>query len=128
MNFQEAREYIRGLIRRGIKYELSKIERLTEILGHPEKRLRWIHITGTNGKGSTAATLAGLLRGCLLKVGLFTSPHLVSICERFRVDDEDANEEDFVHIVSTLKPAIEQMEQELRAQKAALKKYMRERS
>ena len=112
MNFQKARDYIRGLIRRGIKYELSKIQRLTELLGHPERQLRWVHITGTNGKGSTAATMAALLRGQGHKVGLFTSPHLVSIRERFRVDDDDANEEDFVNIVKELKPAIEQMEGE----------------
>jgi dihydrofolate synthase/folylpolyglutamate synthase len=112
MNYVEARDYIKSLIRRGIKYELSKSKRLLEILGNPEKKLKWIHITGTNGKGSTAAHSEGLLRGGGLKTGLFTSPHLVSMRERFRVNGEDIPEEKFAALVNRLRPAIEQMENE----------------
>jgi len=83
-----------------------------ELLGNPEKKLKWVHITGTNGKGSTAATVEGILRGRGLKTGLFTSPHLVSINERFRVNGEDATELQFVSMVEKLKPAIEKMENE----------------
>ena len=112
MNYIEARDYIRGLIRRGIKYELNKSKRLLELLGNPQDQLKWVHITGTNGKGSTAATVEGLLRGQGLKTGMFTSPHLVSIKERFRVNGEDADEGKFASMVEKLKPAIEQMEGE----------------
>lgn len=112
MDFRQAHAYVSGLIRRGIKYELSKIRRLLELVGNPHEGLRWIHCTGTNGKGSTVAMLEGLLRGRGLRVGLFTSPHLVSMLERFRVDGDDISEEAFARHVTTLQPAIEAMASE----------------
>jgi len=112
MQYAAARDYVRGLIRRGIKYDLAKIQRLTDLLGHPERDVRWIHVTGTTGKGSVCATLEGLMRGAGHKVGLFTSPHLVGIRERFRMDGVEVSEERFAAVVERLKPAIDRMADE----------------
>jgi len=109
VDYKQAHAYIKGLIRRGIKYELSKVTRLMEHLGNPHRQLRWVHITGTNGKGSTAASLEGVLRGLGSSVGLFTSPHLVCMRERFRVDGVDITESEFAATVSAIAPAIDSM-------------------
>lgn len=66
---------------------LANTEALMEHLGHPERRFRAIHIAGTNGKGSTSHLIAAALHAAGLKVGLYTSPHLVDFCERTRVSD-----------------------------------------
>ncbi|NLE64488.1 MAG: bifunctional folylpolyglutamate synthase/dihydrofolate synthase [Elusimicrobia bacterium] len=68
---------------------LERVHRLLEALGHPEDRLKFVHIAGTKGKGSTAAFLASILRACGYRVGLYTSPHLHSWCERIRILSPD---------------------------------------
>ncbi|MDE6127326.1 MAG: bifunctional folylpolyglutamate synthase/dihydrofolate synthase [Muribaculaceae bacterium] len=67
---------------------LDTVRRLASLFGDPQRRLRCVHVGGTNGKGSTAHSLASCLRTAGLKVGLFTSPHLVDFRERIRVDGE----------------------------------------
>lgn len=71
-----------------IKYKLRNIKALCKVLGQPQKNFDSIHIVGTNGKGSTAFYLSNILQAHKLKVGLFTSPHLVSVRERFRINGE----------------------------------------
>jgi len=70
----------------GIKWGLETTGALLGVLGHPERHYATVHVGGTNGKGSTAAMLAAILRAAGLRVGLYTSPHLVSFCERIQVD------------------------------------------
>ena len=65
---------------------LETTRRLAEAFGSPEKKLRTIHIGGTNGKGSTTSTIAAILQSAGYRTGLFTSPHLVDFRERIRVD------------------------------------------
>ena len=65
---------------------LARMEALLEALGDPHRRLRAFHVAGTNGKGSTCATLDALLRARGLRVGRYTSPHLVDFRERILVD------------------------------------------
>ena len=67
---------------------LETISRLCALFGNPQRRLRCVHVAGTNGKGSTASTLAAILQAAGLKVGLYTSPHLVDFRERIRVDGQ----------------------------------------
>ncbi|MDE6223243.1 MAG: bifunctional folylpolyglutamate synthase/dihydrofolate synthase [Muribaculaceae bacterium] len=67
---------------------LETISRLCALFGDPQRRLRCVHVAGTNGKGSTASTLAAILQAAGLKVGLYTSPHLVDFRERIRVDGQ----------------------------------------
>ena len=77
------------------KFDLSHMRVLLAALGHPEKSFPSVLIAGTNGKGSTAATLASIVRASGLKVGLYTSPHLVHINERIRINGAAISDDDF---------------------------------
>jgi dihydrofolate synthase/folylpolyglutamate synthase len=77
------------------KFDLAHMRVLLAALGHPENRFPSVLIAGTNGKGSTAATLASILQASGLKTGLYTSPHLVRINERIRLDSVPVDDEDF---------------------------------
>ena len=70
----------------GIRLGLDATKELFARAGNPEKYLNFIHIAGTNGKGSTAAMLERAFRGAGLSTGLYTSPHLIDVRERFRVN------------------------------------------
>ena len=84
--YQEAVRYLYSLQKYGIKFGLSKTSNLLRSLGNPHKGQKYIHIGGTNGKGSVAAFIASILEETGLKVGLYTSPHLVRFTERFRIN------------------------------------------
>ncbi len=75
-----------------IKYNLDNIKKLAKAFSNPQKELKVIHITGTNGKGSVSAILESLLIESGFKVGLFTSPHLVNYNERFRINQKDIDD------------------------------------
>lgn len=77
------------------KFDLANVRVLLRALGNPERKFPGVLIAGTNGKGSTAATLASILRVSGLKTGLYTSPHLVRINERIRINDEPISDADF---------------------------------
>lgn len=77
------------------KFDLAHIRVLLAALGHPENRFPTVLIAGTNGKGSTAATLASILQASGLKTGLYTSPHLVRINERIRLNGQAIDDDDF---------------------------------
>src|SRR5260221_12134600 len=77
------------------KFDLEHMRVLLAALGHPENRFPTVLVAGTNGKGSTAATLASILQASGLKTGLYTSPHLIRINERIRVDGSPISDDDF---------------------------------
>lgn len=77
------------------KFDLDQMRILAEALGHPERRFPSVLIAGTNGKGSTAATLASILQTGGYRTGLFTSPHLIRVNERIRINGEDIADDDF---------------------------------
>jgi dihydrofolate synthase/folylpolyglutamate synthase len=77
------------------KFDLVHMRGLLEALDHPERRVPGVLIAGTNGKGSTAATLASILQASGLRTALYTSPHLVRINERIRIDGEEISDSDF---------------------------------
>src|SRR5579871_740947 len=77
------------------KFDLSYVRLMLEALGNPERRFSSVLIAGTNGKGSTAATLASVLRAAEHRTGLYSSPHLVRINERIRVDGEPISDVEF---------------------------------
>jgi dihydrofolate synthase / folylpolyglutamate synthase len=79
-------EYLFSLERIGIKYDLKNIRKLSALSGNPYKKLRAIHVAGTNGKGSTASIIASILKESKYKVGLYTSPHVVDFRERIRIN------------------------------------------
>src|SRR5262245_64429330 len=79
---------------RGMKLGLAAIGEVCERLGHPERDVESILVAGTNGKGSTAATLAAIGEACGVRTGLYTSPHLESVTERIRVGRDDVSSEE----------------------------------
>jgi dihydrofolate synthase/folylpolyglutamate synthase len=86
MNYAAAIDFLYNLRLFGTKLGLENTFRLAELCGNPQKDLRFIHVAGTNGKGSTCAMLESIYRSAGMKVGLFTSPHLVSFTERTQVN------------------------------------------
>src|ERR1700712_3921842 len=81
---------------------LGRIRALTELLGDPQRAYPVIHLTGTNGKGSTAAMIESLLRADGLRTGRFTSPHLTSVTERISIDGEPISEERFDEVYAEI--------------------------
>ncbi len=103
MAFQDTIEYLFGLQKYGIKFGLANSERLMELLGDPHLRFRSVHIAGTNGKGSTAAFLDSMLRAAGYRVGLYTSPHLVSFTERIRINGKPVSEQQVVDLAERVR-------------------------
>jgi hypothetical protein len=85
MTYSQAIEFLYSLRLFGMKLGLDNTLRLAAAMGNPHHRLRFIHVAGTNGKGSTCAMLESIYRAAGWRVGLFTSPHLVSFAERIQV-------------------------------------------
>lgn len=97
----------------GQKKSLDRLRKLLNRLNNPHHDLKYIHITGSNGKGSTAAMFQSVLREADLKVGLFTSPHLEFINERIRINNEFIDDEDLIRLINHMEPAIIKLEAEL---------------
>lgn len=95
-------------------YDLRRVMELLERLGNPQGRARSVHIGGTNGKGSTAAMIASSLIASGYRTGLYTSPHLHTIRERFRVNGEPISETDFTDIVAGLMPEVTEVNRQAR--------------
>ncbi|MGL1934879.1 MAG: bifunctional folylpolyglutamate synthase/dihydrofolate synthase [Fibrobacterales bacterium] len=95
-NYNSAIEYLFSRIQFGMKAGLENISQLCKSLDSPHKRLKCIHIAGTNGKGSTSYYISKLLMSHGYTVGLFTSPHLVSVRERIRINDQPISEDDLI--------------------------------
>ncbi len=98
--------YLYSLQKHGIKLGLSNTEKLMEILGNPHESFHSAHIAGTNGKGSTATAIASILKESRFKVGLFTSPHLISFTERIRINGQKISEDDVIDIASEVRRSI----------------------
>ena len=86
MTYAEAVQFLYGLQIFGANFGLENTRKLAALVGNPQTQLRFIHVAGTNGKGSTCAMLESIYRAAGLRVGLFTSPHLVSFRERIQVN------------------------------------------
>ncbi|MBW2472169.1 MAG: bifunctional folylpolyglutamate synthase/dihydrofolate synthase, partial [Deltaproteobacteria bacterium] len=95
MNYHEAWTFLDSLQFFKIKLGLESMRMFLKELGSPEQELKFVHIAGTNGKGSVAVTLLTLLAKAGYRVGLYTSPHLSSVRERFRINYEYIAEEEF---------------------------------
>ena len=93
------------------KFDLAHMRVLLAALDHPERRFPSVLIAGTNGKGSTAATLASILRESGLKTALYTSPHLVRINERIRVNGQEISDEQFAQLHEGIDRAAESLVQ-----------------
>ena len=112
MTYQESIAYLEGLSRFGIRLGLERMQELVIRLGHPEKKYPTIHITGTNGKGSTTACLAAILQEAGFRTGMYTSPHLERYTERMRIDDLEVEEAVFADAIEQTAAAAQEMERD----------------
>lgn len=103
MLYSQAIQFLYELRLFGAKLGLENTARLAALAGNPHHRLRFIHVAGTNGKGSTCAMLESIYRAAGLRVGLFTSPHLVAFGERIQVNRQPINEADIVRLVEQMR-------------------------
>lgn len=106
MTYVEAVEFLYRLRWLGAKFGLENTRRLAALAGNPHQRLRFIHVAGTNGKGSTCAMLESIYRAAGLRVGLYTSPHLVSFRERIQLNRRLIPEADVVRLVGEMQPGL----------------------
>ena len=107
MNYTETLAYLDSLGKFGINLGMERIEDLLKELNNPEQKVRTIHVTGTNGKGSVTSMITNILLVSGLKVGKFTSPHLVRYNERIEVDGKEISDEDFALVVTAVRRAVE---------------------
>jgi len=109
MTYEQSLEYIHSLNRFGINPGLERIEALCAAVGNPEKKLKFIHIAGTNGKGSTSTMVARALQASGKKTGLFTSPFVTDFRERICIDGEMVDKELFSSVVTELVPIVSRL-------------------
>jgi dihydrofolate synthase/folylpolyglutamate synthase len=108
MTYAEAVQFLYDLQLFGAKFGLENTFKLAALAGNPQKKLRFIHVAGTNGKGSTCAMLESIYRAAGLRVGLFTSPHLVSFAERIQANRRLIPETEIVRLVEEIQPLLKQ--------------------
>ena len=109
MTLEDALSYIHRVDWRGSVPGLSRIDTLLGMLGHPEQAVKYIHITGTNGKGSTCAMLAAILRQAGYKTGLYTSPYIFRFNERMQINGTPISDDALCALVEELQPLADSM-------------------
>ncbi len=109
MNATEAIEYIHSVCWKGSIPGLSRTQELLAKMGNPEKKLKFVHIAGTNGKGSTAAMTASILRQAGYRVGLYTSPYIYRFHERMQVNGVEISDEDLASVTEYVRPLAQSM-------------------
>lgn len=109
MIYEEAMKYISSIGKFGSNYGLKRTFRLLELLGNPDKKLKLIHVAGTNGKGSTTAMITKVLRGMGYKVGMYTSPYIEEFEERIQINGENIPKEKLVSLLVEVKEAVEKV-------------------
>ena len=111
MTVQEVIDYIHSANWMGSVPCLSRTQNLLAMMGNPEKKLKFVHIAGTNGKGSTAAMAASILTKAGYRTGLYTSPYIYRFHERMQIDGEQISDEDLVEIAEFVKPLADSLAQ-----------------
>ena len=96
MNYSELMKYLDGLVPREFRMELEPMIEACSLMSNPQRAFPTVHISGTNGKGSTAVFLAKIMQGSGYRVGLLTSPHLTDVSERIRIDGNVISEKDML--------------------------------
>ncbi|MEK7225637.1 MAG: Mur ligase family protein, partial [Bacteroidota bacterium] len=107
MSYNDTIDYLFGLQKHGIKLGLDNTVKLLSCFGNPQTSFKSVHVAGTNGKGSTSAMIASILQSAGFKVGLFTSPHLVSFTERIRINNEQISESEVVSLAEEIRGRIQ---------------------
>ncbi|MDA8211514.1 MAG: bifunctional folylpolyglutamate synthase/dihydrofolate synthase [Clostridia bacterium] len=109
MDFDQAISYLQNLTKFGMNFGLGRITELLNRLDNPQETLRIIHIGGTNGKGSTSAILNSVLQAGGYRVGVFTSPHLHSYTERYRINGREIEHQVIAGLIAEVRPHLENM-------------------
>jgi len=112
LSYPDSVRYLYSLgneLRAGVKFGLARMQALLAELGNPERGQRFVHVAGTNGKGSTCAMVANALTRAGLRTGLYTSPHLIEPTERIQLDGEPVNELEFAQAFETVHEAAERL-------------------
>lgn len=112
MTYNEAVEKINSLLVFGSKPGLERISELVKRIGSPDKKLKFVHIAGTNGKGSTCALIANTLTKAGYKTGMFISPYVLEFRERFQIDGKMIEKKELASIVEEIYPIVVQMKNE----------------
>ncbi|MCX7912966.1 MAG: bifunctional folylpolyglutamate synthase/dihydrofolate synthase [Thermodesulfovibrionales bacterium] len=111
--YKDSIDYLYGLQKHGIKLGLDRTRLILSALGNPQRNFRSVHIAGTNGKGSVSAMIASILKSRGFKVGLFTSPHLVSFTERISINGVEIAESEVVQLTDEIKTVISSLTTEI---------------
>ncbi len=109
MTYEEALEYIHGTYKFGEKLGLHNIRMLLGLMGDPQKKLRFVHIAGTNGKGSTSAFISSILSEAGYRTGIYTSPYIQRFTERIRIGNEEISRSELAKITAFVKSSAEKM-------------------
>lgn len=109
MNYNEALNFIHSRDKFGSRPGMERIEALCKAFDNPQDKLKYVHVAGTNGKGSTCYMIASVLSESGYKVGLFTSPFVVDFRERIQINGEMISQEDLAEIISEVKPVVEKL-------------------
>ena len=109
MNYEETLEYIHSSNSTFCKPGLDRTEELLSALGHPERSGKYIHIAGTNGKGSTSVILSEILMAAGYNVGLYTSPYVKRFNERMRFNGVEISDDELAEITSIVRPIADKM-------------------
>ena len=103
MNYQESLQYLDSLGQFGIRLGMERIQQLLFVLGHPENQIKTVHVAGTNGKGSVTTMISTILMEAGLRVGKFTSPHLVRYNERIQINEKEIPDDEFAEILTRVR-------------------------
>ena len=109
MTAEQAIAYIESVSWKGSRPGLERVRELLDRMGCPEKQLKYVHIAGTNGKGSTAAMTASILRKAGYRTGLYTSPHIFRFHERVQIDGVEISDEDLAAVTEYVRPFAQAM-------------------
>ena len=107
MTLDEALHYIHAVCWKGSIPGLERITALLDAMGHPERKCKFVHVAGTNGKGSTCAMLASIFQAAGYKTGLYTSPYIVEFGERIQVNGQMISNDDICALTEYVKPFAE---------------------
>lgn len=108
--YEQAIEWIHARLRLGMKPGLSRMEWMLERLEHPERRIKTIHVGGTNGKGSTVTFLRSILQTAGFRVGTFTSPYFEQFNERISINGHPISDEELVELTNVIKPLADELD------------------
>ncbi|MDR0916322.1 MAG: bifunctional folylpolyglutamate synthase/dihydrofolate synthase, partial [Oscillospiraceae bacterium] len=109
MDIKTTLAYIHSVKWQGAKPGLSRTRELLRALGDPQDSLRFVHVAGTNGKGSVSAMIASVLRVSGLRVGLYTSPYILRFNERMQVDGADITDDELIEMTEIIRPHADAM-------------------